>query len=267
MSEPLRVLSLGWGVQSWTLAAMMALDSMPRVDFLVHADTHHELQATYDFRRKWEPWLGEHGLSVVTVEGGRTEVVREDWSNSVLIPAFSLDAALQPGQVMRQCTDIWKIRPIRQFMRAELERRGMKPTPGAVECWLGISSEEGAMRMRDSDVAYVANVYPLVDRRISRAGCIAWLQAHGLPVPPKSGCTFCPYSQSARWQGLKRAGGPDWHEAVAVDAAIREKRRENGYALFVHPARRPLEEAVTIPEDFGASQLELEGCEGGFCWT
>ena len=35
--EPLRFLSLGWGVQSWTLAAMMALDELPRADYLVHA--------------------------------------------------------------------------------------------------------------------------------------------------------------------------------------------------------------------------------------
>ena len=37
--QVLRVLSLGWGVQSWTIAAMMALDEMEKVDFAVFADT------------------------------------------------------------------------------------------------------------------------------------------------------------------------------------------------------------------------------------
>lgn len=265
-NDPLRVLSMGWGVQSWTLAAMMALDEIPRVDFLVHADTHHELQATYEFRRTWEPWLGEHGLTAVTVESDRTDVVREDWSNGVLIPAFTLDAKQQPGQVKRQCTHDWKILPIRRFVRSELERRGVAVSPGVVESHMGISFDEWK-RQRTSDVAYITNVYPLVDRRITRSGCAQWLEAHDLPVPPKSGCTFCPYSRAARWQGLKREGGADWQEAVEVDAAIRRKRQEHGYTLFVHSARRPLEEAVTIPEDFGASQLEMEGCEGGHCWT
>lgn len=37
----LKVLSLGWGVQSWTLAAMVALKELPPVDYAVHADTRH----------------------------------------------------------------------------------------------------------------------------------------------------------------------------------------------------------------------------------
>ena len=31
MAEPLRIISLGWGVQSWTLAAMAALGEIPPV--------------------------------------------------------------------------------------------------------------------------------------------------------------------------------------------------------------------------------------------
>ena len=29
--------------------------------------------------------------------------------------------------------------------------------------------------MRDSDVKYITNVYPLVEKRITRADCVAWL--------------------------------------------------------------------------------------------
>lgn len=261
----LRVLNLGWGVQSWTLAAMMAAGEMPRADYLVHADTGHEMGATYKFRAAWEPWLGEHGLSVVTVGGKRTDVVREDWSGSVLIPAFAVDRRTgKGGQVKRQCTHDWKIAPIRHFVREELRRRGVPVAAGAVESWMGISRDEWS-RMRDSDVTYIRNVYPLVDRGITRAGCVAWLEGHGLPVPPKSGCTFCPYRSLGRWRDLKRDGGPDWQEAVDVDAAIRDKRA--AVSLYVHPGRRPLAEAVSIPEDFGASQLPLEPCDSGYCMT
>jgi 3'-phosphoadenosine 5'-phosphosulfate sulfotransferase (PAPS reductase)/FAD synthetase len=86
----LRVLSLGWGVQSWTLAAMMALDAIPRADYLIHADTTWEREATYDFARKWTPWLGEHGLEVVTVQSDRTKVLETWTSTGVMIPAFTL---------------------------------------------------------------------------------------------------------------------------------------------------------------------------------
>ena len=46
-SKPLRVISLGWGVQSWTLAAMVALRELPMVDYAIHADTGHERDGTY----------------------------------------------------------------------------------------------------------------------------------------------------------------------------------------------------------------------------
>lgn len=38
---------------------------------------------------------------------------------------------------------------------------------------------------------------PLVDRKITRTGCKEIIKKHGLRVPPKSGCWFCPF------QGLK----------------------------------------------------------------
>jgi hypothetical protein len=55
----LSIMSMGWGVQTWTMAAMMALDELPRADYLIFADTHHEGSATYEFERTWEPWLVE----------------------------------------------------------------------------------------------------------------------------------------------------------------------------------------------------------------
>ena len=86
----LRVLSMGWGVQSFTLAAMMALDELPRVDFIVHADTGHEMSSTYELRRKYEPWLGERGLKVVTVRQTNTDPVQTWKSATDGVPAMSI---------------------------------------------------------------------------------------------------------------------------------------------------------------------------------
>ena len=265
MTEPLKVISLGWGVQSWTLAAMAALGELEPVDYAIHADTGHEMTATYAHAKKWTPWLEEHGVKVVTVHGSRTEVVREDWGvrGAVLIPAITTSPEGKHGQIRRQCTHDWKIMPIRRFIRSVIGA----PSPGAVESIMGISFDEW-QRMRTSDVKYIENIYPLVDRRITREACVAWLVNHGLDVPPKSGCTFCPYRSLKRWQDLKRARGPDWEEAVAVDRAIRHKRP--GFLLSVHPAGKPLPEAVDIPEDHGAHQMELEfeqPCDSGMCFV
>ena len=84
MTSPkaLTVLSLGWGVQSWTLAAMSALGELPPVDYAIHADTTHEGEGTYTHAAKWTPWLEARGVKVRTspdaglVSCGRTGVIR-----------------------------------------------------------------------------------------------------------------------------------------------------------------------------------------------
>ena len=268
----LRVLSLGWGVQSWTLAAMAALGEIAPLDLAVPADTLHEHEGTYRFAAKWTPWLIERGVQVDSVKAGDGAPPVDRWG-AVAIPAYSLTPRGRKGQIRkRQCTSNWKIKPIRSRVRALMLSRGLKPRPATVEQVIGFSLDEWG-RMRVSDVRYIVNAYPLVDRRMTRADCGRWLLDHGLPIPPKSSCTFCPYQTARSWRELKRAGGADWDEAVRVDEEIRDKRRKVGHHLFVHPSCLPLAEAVTIPEDYGLSQPDLfdddtEGnCASGVCFV
>lgn len=248
--KPLKVLNLGWGVQSFTLAAMVAVKELPPIDFAIHADTTHEQKVTYDFAARWEPWLRARGVEVVTVRGVNTDVVKN--FKETPIPAFTLSQNGKQGQLRRQCTDHWKIRPIRKYLR---ETYG-KPF---VEQWLGISLDE-ADRVRDSDVKWVYNHYPLLDLRMTRAGCVGWLEAHGFEVPPKSACVFCPYKNQQAWQGLAHAP-EDFIAACRADEAIRNTRPS--YPLFVHPSRKPLM-AVDLRTQTEQGQLELwsEECTG-----
>jgi len=277
------VISLGWGVQSWTLAAMVALGELPPVDAVVHSDTTWEREGTYQFAREWTPWLEERGVRVVTVNDSRQakEAVTAGTNsplytinppvsllsggkNEVMIPAMT--STDKGGQLRRQCTQRWKIAPMRRFIASELKRKGIKKTEGIVESWIGITTDEW-YRGKDSDVLYIRNRYPLLELGMSRLDCLNWLMNKGLPVPIKSSCTFCPYHNQAAWQELKREGGHDWQQAVEVDSLIRDKRPP--FELFLHQARQPLPEAVQIPEDVGAEQPALfdAECDSGYCWT
>jgi hypothetical protein len=223
----MKILSLGWGVQSFTLAAMAALGEIEPVDFAVHADTRHEFSGTYEFAKTWMPWLEDRGVKVITVYNTATELGAK---NVVDIPAFTR-LPDSDGQIRRQCTGDWKIAPMRRWIQAN---RNKEP----VEQWLGISLDE-FQRMRESDVKYIAHRWPLIEKRMTRHDCENWLTAHDLPTPPKSACTFCPFHNSAEWRKIK-ASPVDWDEAVTVDRQIRHARPP--YDLFVHPSRKPLED-------------------------
>lgn len=55
--------------------------------------------------------------------------------------------------------------------------------------YLGITIDE-IQRMKPSEVAWSRHEFPLIDKRMNRAACSAWLKKAGLPEPPKSACVF-----------------------------------------------------------------------------
>lgn len=254
----MKIISLGWGVQSFTLAAMVALGELEPVDAAIHADTMHERSATYEFAARWTPWLEQRGVKVVTVmnpTGGFFEVLKK--IGQTHIPAFTLNARGDMGQLNRSCTHRWKIVPMRRWITAQLN--GAKKIPGSVEQWIGISLDE-VERMKPSDVKYITNRWPLIEKKMTRNNCAAWLSEHGIEIPPKSSCTFCPFHNLQAWYNMKEQDGQDWQEAVKADDILRNLRPP--YDLFVYFGRVPLSE-IKSPQDNG--QLDLftsEECSG-----
>lgn len=252
------VLSLGWGVQSWTIAAMAALDEFERPDYVIHADTTWERESTYEFAAQQTKWLAAHGIDVITVSDA--EQAQKVYTNKTDIPAFTTNGH-SDGQLRRQCTGGWKITPIRRAARIFMEARG----DAEVVQWMGISLDEMG-RAGPSDAKYITHRYPLLEKKMTRGDCIRWLSERCLPIPHKSSCVFCPYHNRAAWQDLKR-NLHDWEKAISVDEQIRLVRPP--FDLFVHPSRKPLVDAVRLPEDSGMEQLSLleQECGSGYCFV
>ncbi len=273
----MRVISLGWGVQSFTLAAMAALGDIEPVDAAIHADTTHERSATYAFAAKWTPWLEARGVRVVTVQDKSPRIVTDRVGGKIFIPAFTDTPGAKGGQLRRKCTRSWKIAPIRRWLQAHRKQRpslefvgpeGERYTATVTEriiLLLGISRDEWH-RAKDSDVKYIKHVWPLLELNMTRQDCVDYLERHGLENPGKSACVFCPYHNKRAWQEMKRENGDDWRKAVEVDEAIRKVRPP--YDLFVHSARIPLVDVdLSTPEDHGQLRLlDDTPCDSGYCF-
>ncbi len=260
----MKVISLGWGVQSFALAAMAALGDLPPVceaslgweDVALHADTGHERSETYAFAARWTPWLEERGVRVVTVRGGRP-VIGADASNSTSIPAFTTyDDGRPSGMLRRQCTYDWKIAPMRRWLQ---KHRDKKP----VEQWIGYTLDE-VHRIKQSDVKYQRNRYPFVeelDRPWTRHMAMRWLRDQDIEIPVKSACVFCPFHDRALWREIKVNAGRDWKKVLQVDSAIRDRRP--GYIVYLIKARIPIHQYdFSNEQDRGQMTLWDEECEG-----
>lgn len=249
----MRVISLGWGVQSFTLAAMTALGELPPVDAAIHADTEHEHAATYEFARAWTPWLEDHGVRVVTVKGKSTQDIINPAINSIDIPAYvTRPDGTHPGILRRQCTDDWKIAPMYRWLKSNRERK-------RVTMLIGISLDE-SHRMKPSRVEYVVNEWPLIDKRMNRHACKQWLVDKGLPIPPRSSCVFCPYQSRREWKAMFDERGADWEHAVEVDKLIRHKRK--GFVCYLIQNLKPLEEAFKADAMYQQIDMFSEECTG-----
>lgn len=268
----IRVLSLGAGVQSSTLALMAAAGELEMPDHAIFADTHWEPKPVYEWLHDYlMPRLpfpvhivskGDLRLEQITARmcGKKTDGAGR-WAS---LPYYTKDAENSKGIVRRQCTGEYKIQPIEKKIREliGLKPRQRFPKELAVEQWLGISMDE-MQRMKFSVDAWRVFRHPLIEKRMSRHDCLSWLSAHGHPQAPRSACIGCPFHSNAEWRAMRDERPDEWNDAVEFDASIRVAGGMRG-ETFLHRQCVPLNEVdLRTPSDYG--QLSwLDEC-GGVC--
>jgi hypothetical protein len=280
----LRYLSLGAGVQSTALALMIAHGEIEPVDCAIFADTQWEPAEVYTHLAWLESVIPTlpHPFPIYRVTAGS---LRDHVLAGVRVadsdPQFDEDryrgipAYVRPGSdgrplgmVRRQCTREYKIAPITRKVREMLgvQPGGRVPSSTLVEQLTGISSDE-ADRAKPAQEPWLVRLYPLLDRRISRMGCIAWMRAHGYPDPPRSSCIGCPLHTRAEWRRMRAEDPASFADAVEVDEAIRGglvggiRARE----VYLHSTGRPLVDAVadtTAQEGLFTERPMANECEG-----
>lgn len=269
----IRVISLGAGVQSSTMALMyMQHELKPMPDCAIFADTGHEPAAVYDWLRWLEQRLpfplyqvskGDLWASATRVrrtrDGERTYIV-------TAIPAFTQDGISQ-GKGQRHCTRDFKIKPINAKVRQLLGRKRVTKRHGVLaEMLIGISTDEH-LRMKPNHNAWIESKWPLIEAGMSRADCLAWMARNEYPMPPRSACTFCPYRSDEQWLALT--------PAEFDDACTKETELQAAYRLateldsvpYLHSSRQPLRSVKLDPmtrRSMAADQMNLfnNECEG-----
>jgi len=247
MSEPIHIISLGAGVQSSTMALMAAAGAItPMPACAIFADTQAEPASVY----RWLDWLETQlPFPVVRATAGNLREtslrVRHSERNpgetylSHNVPAFTINPDGSFGNYRRQCTDKHKLMVLRDATREQADGR-------PVIMWIGISVDE-AHRMKESVNKGIENQWPLIDLRMSRNDCLRWMTARGLPEPPRSACTFCPYHSDHEWNRLKTTEPEAFAAAVRYEAELQQAAKMIPRLTsipFLHDSRKPLAEVV-----------------------
>lgn len=265
------VISLGAGVQSSTMALMAARGELtPTPDCAIFADTGAEPAAVY----RHLDWLETQlPFPVHRVSAGnlRHEILGAMAGSNRMDarpPFFTLSAKNKRGMLNRQCTQDYKIIPIQRKIREliGLRKRQRGPKTQVVQQWIGISYDE-RIRRKVSRIRFIENRWPLCELEMRRTHCLTWCEERQYPRPPKSACTFCPFTDDLRWRDMKENDPAAFADAVAVDRTIRPgvpgPKRPKGAEWFLHQRCLPLDQIdFSTAEDRGQSNF-LDDCAGG----
>lgn len=264
----MRVLSLGAGVQSSTLALMIAAGEVPMVDCAIFADTQWEPRKVYE----WLDWLEKqlpfpvHRVTNGNLRQNVLESKNTTGGRFATVPWHIQNPDGSYGIGRRQCTSEYKLMPLRRKKRELLGyAKGARIPLGSCHTLIGISLDE-YQRMKPSTDPWDTSLWPLIELRMTRDDCLGWLRRHGFPTPAKSSCIGCPYHSRAEWLTIK-ADPVSWADALEIDEAIREPVRGMRGQQFMHSSRKPLAEVdLSTAEDHGQVDLFNNECEG-LCGT
>jgi hypothetical protein len=203
------VVAYGMGVDSTAMLCGMA-DRGIRPDLILFANVGSEKQSTYDYERVMNTWLASVKFPGITVVRYRPKNFKH-WPPYYSLEENCLTNGTLPSKAFGfgSCSLKWKAAPQHKFLK------GWAP---AIRAWAHGEKVLKAIgydcSSRDQQRAGKASTYqdpygdlydywyPLQEWGWTREDCEREIAAHGLPIPEKSSCFFCPAMKPAEVDAL-----------------------------------------------------------------
>ena len=204
------VLSNGGGVQTFAIQCLIAQGEIEKPDLVLFADTGGESDETYlHIQNIQKPLLAQLGIPFISIKRSPDELFWHSY-NSGVTPRPPL------------CSWMFKRDVINRYLKRL----------GHAQVMIGISLDEESRGYKKSAVSWVENIYPLLELELTRDDCIDAIGRQNLPVPPKSGCWFCPYLRTSQWYDLKRDFPDKFNLALKMEADTGHTLRKNQQPLI-----------------------------------
>lgn len=178
MSDNIRVLSFGGGVDSSAVLTYHLLEQDLGIDQVVFADTGAESSATYRNVERFKALCEQAGIPFTIVRKSG-ETITEWVTRLGIVPVM-------PGG-SHVCSKKFKGDVIQEWIDSQFAGQ-------QITYLIGIEKDEGHRTARFTKPAGDTNTYeyPLVELGMDRQACLDLLAKHGFEVA-KSSCVFCPF--------------------------------------------------------------------------
>lgn len=242
-----RFLSFGVGVQSTALLLTGIYDE------IIFADTQGEHPETYEYLQAYVlPYVKEKGIKFTVLDTPVSDSKNFEATRS--LEEFCLRRRMTPSRMQRWCTERFKISRIAKYIKDS----GHKPATAV----MGISWDE-MHRMHTSHSRAYSFEYPLVDKHLTREDCRQTIIKQGWPVPPKSGCFYCPFKSLSGWKVLYQNHPELYNRARNLEES------QMHYPKYTLAGKSSL---ARLAVRFGEGNQSLddfaeEPCDSGYCMT
>jgi hypothetical protein len=251
----LNVISLGAGKQS-SYMLLTALEGKYNLipDFAIFSDTGCEPEYVYQYLDMLtEHCYTKYGFNIIKVQTGDLINDTLNYINCKIKRVASLPLWIKNGGFnMRQCTQDYKIAPLRKYLQSVRNKRKVK-------LWIGISVDE-IERIKDSGVNYITNYYPLIENKINISDIRQWFKLNNFQEPGKSACLICPFHSINYWKIIKKNYPSEFKKACDFDDKIRNYPNFES-ELYLFRYRRPLKNINLEYENSLFPEL-IEECYG-----
>lgn len=230
------IISFGAGVNSvaMTILLLKRGDKMP----IVFADTGGEHPETYCYIKYFkEKFLSRYGIKITVLSPSLTPEFYRKSTRYLSLMHYCFREKIIPFYKFRFCTERWKIEPIKNYRKGAME-------------FIGFAYDERHRAERARKKA----IYPLIEERITRQGCIEIIKNAGLEVPRKSGCYFCPFQKISEWERLYKNHPSLYKNAEWMETNARLSPKAKKRDLTLRPSGPSL---LALRERFNGKGGEL----------
>ena len=193
----------GGGTNS-TAGVVESINRNINFDGILFADTGSERPNTIEFFPHFHDWLKKYGLRIETASKGES------------LYDYCINNQHVPDTRHRWCTRDFKTRPTSRICKPM--RKMHKGVPGhKVYTMMGYAYDEPGRMGPQKEALHMPKLFPLVEWKITRKGCLDIIKAAGLPDPGKSGCFFCPFQKIGDWFNLYTKWPKYWELAKKME--------------------------------------------------
>ena len=223
IDKPL-VVAYGGGTNS---VAMLCgfLDRGIKPDLIVFADTGGELPTTYAhidlMSEKTKEWWGLEIEKVYATYKGKYESLEDSCVRKKMLPSLAYG--------FKACSMKHKVEPQNKRVKQWMKDNNVSEIIRAI----GYDAAEGHRKINKTDGTLGKEKredywYPLIEWMWTRSECIETIKAHGLPLPGKSSCFFCPAMKNSEILRLRKEYPEYFERAIAMETNMVVKGRVRG---------------------------------------